>query len=181
MVKKVLTLIVLTAFTIHLYGQKVHNTSFINQAGEKVLRLEVTVPVSVQAAWQVFTTDSQLQKWIAPVAHIELKTGGYILTNYNKDKKLTDSSSIKLPIVIFLDNEQIVFKVNLNNNFAASARSTDQNLQEIIQFKAIDATHTRIISTMVGFGKSPDWDKTYNFFVKGNVYTYQELLKLYDK
>ena len=26
-----------------------------------------------------FTTDKKLQKWIAPVAHIELKSGGYIV------------------------------------------------------------------------------------------------------
>ena len=30
---------------------------------------------------------------------------------------------------------------------------------------------------MIGWGNGSDWDKTYNFFVKGNEWTYQELLK----
>ena len=171
-------------FCLHLLslgsvGQQVENTSFTNSGGERVLRLEAVLPVDIKAAWKLFTTDEGLQKWIAPVAHIELKTGGYIVTNYDKMAKLTDSTSIKLPVINFLDGEMIVLKVNLNNNFTESVRQSDQNLQEIIQLKKIDGTHTKIISTMVGFGEGNDWNKTYDFFVKGNIWTYKELLQHY--
>ena len=30
---------------------------------------------------------------------------------------------------------------------------------------------------MIGWGQGDDWDKAYAFFVKGNTWTYEELLK----
>ena len=108
-----------------------------------------------------------------------MKSGGYLVTNYDSTKKLSDSSSIKLPIISFLDNELIILKVNLNNHFAKTVRDSDENLQEIIQLKKIDNKQTQIISSMVGWGNGSDWDKTYDFFVKGNEWTYKELLKNY--
>ena len=130
-------------------------------------------------AWQLFTTDAQLMKWIAPVAHIELRTGGYILTNYDKTKPLTDSSSIKLDIINYLEHEILTLKVNLNNSFSPKVKSEDGNLQEIIQFVSVSPKQTKVISSMVGWGKGEDWDKTYGFFERGNIWTFEEMLKLY--
>ena len=129
---------------------------------------------------ETFTTDEKLKKWIAPLAHIELKSDGYIITNYDSTRQLSDSSSIKLPIISFIDNELLVLKVILNDNFTENVRNSDKNLQEIIQFKKIGNQQTQIISSMIGWGKGSDWDNTYNFFVKGNEWTYKELLKSYD-
>ena len=167
----------LMAFTVS--SQTLKNTSYTNQSGEKVLRLEMILPVDLTTAWKLFTSDEKLKKWIAPLAHIELKSGGYLVTNYDSTKKLSDSSSIKLPIISFLDNELIILKVNLNNNFAKTVRDSDENLQEIIQLKKVDNKQTQIISSMVGWGNGNDWDKTYDFFVKGNEWTYNELLQNY--
>ena len=36
------------------------NTSYKNQSGEKVLRIESTLPISVTDAWKLFTTDEKL-------------------------------------------------------------------------------------------------------------------------
>ena len=110
---------------------------------------------------------------------VELKTGGYMLTNYDKNQSLRDSSTIELGIINYLDNELITLKVNLNDNFPASIQKEDENLQELIQFVEIEKGKTKIISSMIGWGKGSDWDKTYDFFVKGNTWTYEELGKLF--
>ena len=172
-----ISVLILMALTVH--SQTLKNTSYKNQSGEKVLRLECTLPIGLTEAWKLFTTDEKLKKWIAPLAHIELKSGGYILTNYDKSKSLSDSSSIKLPITSFIDNEILVLKVILNDNFVKSVRESDANLQEVIQFIKLDNKHTKIVSSMIGWGTGTDWDKTYDFFVKGNEWTYQELIKNY--
>jgi hypothetical protein len=31
---------------------------------------------------------------------------------------------------------------------------------------------------MIGWGEGKDWDKAYEFFVRGNEWTYKELLKV---
>ena len=179
-VHKCYSIVLLFFATMTVHGQTIKNTSYKNQSGEKVLRLECILPVSLADAWELFTLDEKLKKWIAPLAHIELKAGGYIITNYDKSKSLTDSSSIKLPITSFIDNEILVLKVILNDHFVKSVRESDANLQEVIQFVKIDDKNTKIVSSMIGWGTGTDWDNTYDYFVKGNEWTYKELLKHYQ-
>jgi hypothetical protein len=176
---KYLALALFVFLASNLKAQTVENTSYTTKAGEKVLRLEALLPVSLQEAWQLFTTDEQLQKWIAPLAHIELRTGGYIITNYDKTKSLEDSSAIRLQIINYLEKQLLTIKVKLNNNFSKNVQNEDGNLQEIIQFVPVSSTSTKIISSMIGWGSGKEWSKTYDFFVRGNIYTYEELLKLY--
>ena len=92
---------------------QVENTSYVNAALEKVLQLSIIVPLEIKEAWKYFSTDTKLSFWIASVAHIELKNGGYIITNYDTIKKLSDGSSIKLGIVSYLENELSLLKVDL--------------------------------------------------------------------
>jgi hypothetical protein len=84
-----------------------------------------------------------------------------------------------LGIVNYLEEELLTLKVKLNGNFPAKARSEDKNLQEILEFREVSPGKTKIISSMVGWGEGSDWDFTYNFFVKGNEWTYNEILKLF--
>jgi len=177
--KNCIAFVILIVNTFYAKSQAILNTFYINQSGEKVLRLEAVLPVDITTARKLFTTDEKLKNWIAPVAHIQLKTGGYIITNYDTAKSLTGSSCIKLPILSFIDKELLVFRVNLNGNFAQSVRNEDGQLQEIIHFKETGKNKTKIISSMTGWGTGNDWDKTYYFFAKGNEWTYRELLKQY--
>lgn len=179
--KKLLILSCIVTFGLSAKSQSFKNTSYKNGNGEKVLRLEIRLPVNINIAWKLFTVDSELKKWIAPLVHIELKSGGYIITNYDAKKLLTDSSSIKLPIVSFLKEELLILKVVLNNYFSKSVIEQAEHLQEIIQFNKIDKNNTLITSSMIGWGSGKDWDKTYDFFVMGNEYTYKELIKNYNK
>jgi hypothetical protein len=170
--------LLLVLFTSLTSKAQIENTSYINASKEKVLRLAMIVPMEVKEAWKYFSSDSLLSKWIAPLAHIELKNGGYLITNYDQSKSLDDSSSIKLGIVSYLENELIIFKVDLNSNFSKKVQEEDQNLQEIIQFIPVKGGKTKIVSSMIGWGEGKDWEKTYDFFVQGNEWTYTELLKL---
>jgi hypothetical protein len=43
----------------------------------------------------------------------------------------------------------------------------------------IEKNQTKIISSMIGWGTGPDWNKTYAFFARGNAWTYNQLIKLY--
>lgn len=171
--------IVLTFFSSYVSNAQVTNSSYQAKTGEKVLQLSIIVPIERKAAWELFTKDEQLMRWIAPLAHMDLKTGGTLVTNYNKSKSLADSSSIKLGVVNFLENELLTLKVNLNNNFSRKVQEEDDNLQEILQFVDMGNGKTKIISSMVGWGQGDDWNKVYDFFTRGNEWTYQEMLKLF--
>jgi uncharacterized protein YndB with AHSA1/START domain len=158
---------------------QVTNSSYTTRLHEKVLQLSIIVPMNIQSVWNLFTTEEGLEKWIAPVVKIDMRAGGTIRTNYDKNKTAEDSTSIVLGIINYLEYNLITLKVNLNNNFPEQARNEDQNLQEIIQFEDLGDGKTKIISSMVGWGQGSHWDKTYDFFEKGNTWTYQEILKLF--
>ena len=110
-----------------------------------------------------------------------MRTGGYIKTNYDKDKRVDDSSSIILGLVNYLEYDMITLKVDLNNSFPADVKAGDKNLQEIIQFVDAGKGRTKIISSMIGWGQSKNWDSAYAFFEKGNEWTYKQVLKIFEK
>ena len=177
--KKLLFILILGHLANKDLRAQVTNTSYITQYGEKVLQLSIVVPVNIREAWTLFTTDTGLKRWIAPVAKIDMRTGGSIRTNYDRNKTIDDTTSIKLDIINYIEYEMLTLKVNLNNSFPPQAKKEDKNLQEILQFVKLHDGKTQIISTMVGFGHGSHWDKTYNFFLKGNEWTYKEILKLF--
>lgn len=166
-------------FVSSVLAQEIKNSSYVTSTGEKVLRIEFVVPIARHEAWKLFTTAEGLKRWAAPVVAIDFKVGGQVLTNYDKTKAPGDAGTIRLPILSYLEREMLTFKVELNESFAAKVIQEDGNLQEIIQFVHLGKATTRVISSMIGWGKGPEWDKTYDFFVKGNEWTYKELLKLF--
>lgn len=159
---------------------QVTNTSYITTYQEKVLQITTIVPAERAEVWKLFTTDSGLIKWIAPVATINMKIGGWIRTNYDEKASTDDVTAIQLDIINYLENEMLILKVNLNDNFPEEAIKEDKNLQEIIQFIDMGNGTTKIISSMVGWGKGSYWDKTYSFFEKGNEWTYKEFMKIFS-
>jgi hypothetical protein len=162
----------------HLNAQ-VTNSSYINQYGEKVLQLSIIIPMDKKEVWKLFTTGEGLKKWIAPVAAISMKTGGYIKTNYDANKIADDSTSIQLGIINYLEYEMMTLKVNLNNSFPEDVKAADNNLQEILQFSDAGNGKTKLVSTMVGWGEGDHWNNAYAFFEKGNDWTFKEILNLF--
>jgi|JI6StandDraft_1071083.scaffolds.fasta_scaffold00651_17 uncharacterized protein YndB with AHSA1/START domain len=158
---------------------QVNNSSYVTKFGERALQFSIEVPASKVEVWKLFTTEKGLEKWIAPVVKINMKIGGWIRTNYDKTKTTDDTTAIQLDIINYLENEMLTLKVNLNNNFPLEAKNDDKNLQEIIQLIDLGNGKTKIVSTMVGWGKGSHWDKAYTFFERGNEWTYKEFLNLF--
>lgn len=177
--KRYFLVIILGHLISNNLNAQVANTSYVTQYGEKVLQLSIIVPINLKETWKLFTTDEGLKKWIAPVVKIDMKIGGSIRTNYDENKTVDDTTSIKLDIINYIEYEMLTLKVNLNNSFPPEAKKEDKNLQEILQFVKVDDNKTKIISTMVGWGQGSHWDKAYSFFEKGNDWTYKEILKLF--
>lgn len=153
--KKYFFLLFIGQLAFNSLTAQVTNTSYVTQYGEKVLQLSIVVPTNADEVWKLFTTDEGLKKWIAPVAKIDMKTGGSIRTNYDPSKTVDDTTSIRLDIINYIEDEMLTLKVNLNNSFAADAKKEDKNLQEILKFVKLDKNKTKIVSTI---GKSGDID-----------------------
>lgn len=179
--KKLLTTLPCLLWLSLLSAQKYTNTSYTTSSGEKVLRFEIDLPADMKTCWHYFSTDEGIVQWMAPAGHIDLRTGGSIVTNYDKTKPLSDPSSIHLDILNYLEGELLTLKVHLNDHFPAQARAEDKNLQEVIQLKPVNDHETKVISSMIGWGTGAHWDSTYRFFEKGNAWTCQEIVNVFKK
>ena len=162
-----------------LFGQEVKNTSYVTTAGERVLRLEMVIPVGRPEAWKLFSTAEGWKKWAAPVVSMDFRVGGQVQTHYDKRKAIGDAGTIRLPIINYLEGEMISLRVILTETFTSKVRQEDQNLQEIIQLVDLGNGKTKIVSSMMGWGKGQEWDKVYDFFAKGNEWTFKEMAKLF--
>lgn len=158
-------------------AQEVSNTSYVTKSGERVLRIETVVPVSAENVWKAWTTPQELSKWIAPVVSIDLRIGGTISTNYDPKAAIGGAGTIRLPIINYIEKQLITLKVNLNEKFPKSTRDEDQNLEEIVQIMDLGDGKTKVVSSMVGWGSGKEWDQTYDFFARGNEWTYRQLAK----
>ena len=158
-------------------AQEVRNTSYVTKSGERVLRIETVVPTSKDNVWKAWTVPQELSKWIAPVAAIDLKIGGTISTNYDEKATIGNPGTIQLPIINYIEKQLITLKVNLNEKFPIRIRDEDHNLQEIVQIVDLGDGKTKVVSSMVGWGTGKDWDQTYDFFARGNKWTYRQLAK----
>jgi uncharacterized protein YndB with AHSA1/START domain len=156
-------------------AQEIRNTSYVTKSGERVLRIETVVPASVENVWKAWTAPQELSRWIAPVVAIDLKIGGTIWTNYDEKATIGTAGTIQLPIINYLEKEIITLKVKLNESFPKSVRDEDRNLQEIVQIVDLGNGKTKVVSSMVGWGTGKDWDQTYEFFARGNEWTYRQL------
>jgi uncharacterized protein YndB with AHSA1/START domain len=174
--RAVLPLIAVSLLPALAAAQEVRNSSYITSTGERVLRIESTLPVAKAEAWRLFATVAGLEKWIAPVVALNLRVGGEILTNYDKSKSVHDPGTIRLSIVNYLEGEMLTLRVKLDDQFPATVRREDENLQEIIQLQDIGGGRTRVTSSMLGWGVGPEWDQVYAFFAAGNKWTYQQLV-----
>jgi len=154
-------------------------TNMVTATKERVLRIESLVPATPKEVWKAFATEEGLRKWIAPVVALDLRTGGTLSTHYDKNARIGSPGTIRLGIVCYLEDELIVYKVNLTETFKAKVRAEDHNLQEIIQIVPWKNGTTKVVSSMVGWGTGPEWDQTYNFFAKGNAWSYEQLVKIF--
>ena len=174
---KILLTAVVVQTALGVAAQEVRNTSYVTQSGERVLRIETVVPASTESVWKAWTTPQELSKWIAPVVAIDLKIGGTISTNYDQKAAIGAAGTIRLPIINYIEKQLITFKVNLNEKFSNSTRNEDHNLQEIVQIVDLGDGKTKVVSSMLGWGAGKDWDQTYDFFARGNEWTYGQLAK----
>ncbi len=180
-IQKTLDAVISSSPTTKSYSNQVQNNSFTTSTGEKMLRFELILDTLLKAVWDAFTTEEGIVGWEAAKAKLDLKVGGTLLTHYDKNANPGDKGTIVTNIPTYIPMELFIFKVNLNENFPEKCRNEDKNLQEVVQFTSISKNKTRITSTMIGWGTGEEWDKVYNFFEKGNKWTYEKLVKMFTR
>jgi uncharacterized protein YndB with AHSA1/START domain len=159
---------------------QVKNSSFVSPTGERVLRHEVTVNCGLADIWNAITTSEGLMTFMAPVVHVELKTGGVFDSNYRVGSKLGDPGTIHNKVLNYIPMEMFSIQVGLTDQFPQGPREAG-TLFAVLTFKDAGASQVLATISMLGWGKGEDWDQVYHFFDRGNAYTLAELARRFEQ
>lgn len=155
------------------------DTSFKAPDGSRTLQQSITIAAPVAILWKAYVDAGEFQKWSAPVAAIDLKTGGSIEASYDPKKPIGDPGNIKHRIITYLPERLLVFQ-NVQAPPDLKGREAFARVVSILEFTPISATRTRVTLSQTGWGDDPASNGMYGFFEKGNAQVLAHMKKTYE-
>jgi uncharacterized protein YndB with AHSA1/START domain len=147
----------------------IKDTSYRDAEGHRVQQLQLTVDVPPAKVWAALTTDSGIQGWVAPVAHVTPGNNGLLEASYLPSSKLGDADNIRNRIVVYLPNKLLVFhNEHVPQNGPFKQEAIDK-IRTMIELQDLGDGRTRIVESGVGYGEGPDFDTMYAHFRDGNA------------
>jgi hypothetical protein len=166
--------IALTSGAEFLEAQTVNETSFTTISGERILQQEIVVDATLEQAWQTLTTSEGLRTFVAPTITVELKSGGDWFANYKVGSKVGDPGTIHNIVLNYLPMEMFSIKIGLTDFFPKELRDAN-SLFEVLTLKDLGDKRVKVVDSIVGWKSGPAWDKTYEFFRRGDEATLKAL------
>lgn len=130
------------------------------RGAEKRLDMEAVVPASLDQVWEAFTTSDGLVTWLTPGATVELRLGGPWQANFPGGK--TGGGTI----LAFLPREMLAVAALAPEAYPTVRR---ERTQAVFRFDAVDATHTRVRLSQIGWQTGDEWDRAFTYLSKGNA------------
>jgi uncharacterized protein YndB with AHSA1/START domain len=126
----------------------------------KALIFEITIPASLDAVWNAFTTSDGLSTWLTPGAVVDLHNGGEWTAHYPGGK--TGGGTI----VSFKPKREIVMSAMAPEWFphVRSERTT-----ALFEFMQVGKGSTVVRLTQTGWKEGDEWDKAYDYLAGGNA------------
>lgn len=143
------------------------DSSSVMPSGERVLQESIELNAPRAAVWRLWATGEGLREWEAPLATIDLRVGGRMQASYDAKATLGDETTITHEIVAYVPGSLLAFRnVGTPKGFPWPERFG--RVRNVIQIEAIDAGHTRL--TVSGVGYQAQDQAMYDFFRSGNAY-----------
>lgn len=182
---KDLILILLPVFmTLSSFGQtdgdleqkRVFSTIDSTNTPELVLIQEFNINVPIDSVWTAYTTEKGWESWAVAIAEIDFKVGGIIRTNYNKEGKIGDETTITLHVRNYIPQRMITLQAELTKNFPEFMKADERDLYNVILFEEISPNKTKVISYGIGYKNNEKYMSLMKFFIQGNEQSYLNLI-----
>lgn len=143
---------------------------------ELVLIQEFDVNVSIDSVWNAYTTKKGWESWAVSIAEIDFRINGLVQTNYNKEGKIGDESTITLHIINYVPRRMITLQAELTKNFPEFMKEDEKDLFNVILFEELGVSKTKVTSFGIGYKNNEKYKSLMQFFVKGNAKSYLNLI-----
>jgi uncharacterized protein YndB with AHSA1/START domain len=140
----------------------VHDTSFKEPNGGRVLQLYVDVKASPQCVWKSFADEAGIKAHGVKLAHVDLRNGGTIEEGFSGSAKLGGNETIRHHIIAYLPERLLV----LQNEATPPGPPHAELYRTIVQVISLEprGKQTRLTISHTGYGTSADYDQLYAFF-----------------
>ncbi len=157
----------------------VSNTSFVEPSGDRAIQLSIDVPAAVHDVYAAYTTNEGFSSWAVPVTQIELRVGGIMESSYDANARIGDADNIRNQIVAYVPERLLVIR---NVQAPSNLQHADlfQRTVTVIEFAAVDSSHTRVTMTNAGYGAGDAFAQLYRNFEWGDAYSLAELRKRFE-
>jgi uncharacterized protein YndB with AHSA1/START domain len=135
---------------------------------ELVLIQEFTVNASIDSVWNAYTTKKGWESWAVPLAEIDLKVGGFIKTNYNKEGKIGDSTTIITHIINYVPKKLITLQAEITDNFPEFMKKEAKDFYNVIYFDEVEKGKINVKSYGIGYKNNPKYLSLMEYFISAN-------------
>lgn len=143
---------------------------------ELVLIQEFTINVPIDSVWNAYTTKQGWESWATAIAEIDFKINGTIKTNYNKDGKIGDESTIILHVLNYVPRRLLTLQAELADHFPEFIKEDEKDLYNVILFEEQGLAKTKVMSYGIGYKNNEKYRSLMQFFVKGNEQSFNNLI-----
>jgi uncharacterized protein YndB with AHSA1/START domain len=140
------------------------------------LRFELTVDAPVEEVWKAFTTKEGIESWMVPRGEIDLRVGGLMRTNYNREGSFDDPGAIAHRIMSFEPNRMMAFQV-VKCPEGFEHEQVVKNTWSVLRLTSAGEGQTHVALAGAGLGEGPEADQMVKFFQAGNEWTLERLRK----
>jgi uncharacterized protein YndB with AHSA1/START domain len=130
---------------------------------ERALRIETTVNAPVDAVWDLWTTTTGAQTFLAPKANIALEIGGPYEIYFNPADERMTTKGCKL--LTYLPRKMLSFEWILPGDMFPDLRHTPTRV--IVELHPVAQERTQLTITQLGWGSGPEWDRAYTHMEAG--------------
>lgn len=182
--KKLLFQSMLLCFPLVLIAQKPNEASLkrvvsvvdSSQTDNMILKQYFEINVSLDSVWNAYTTVKGWESWAVSIAEIDFRINGLIRTNYNKDGKIGDETTITLHIINYIPKRMLTLQAELTKNFPEFMKEDEKDLFNMILFEEISPTKTKVVSYGIGYKNNEKYMSLLKFFIQGNEQSYLNLI-----
>lgn len=161
--------------------KRVMSTIDSTKTPELVLIQEFTVKAPIDSVWNAYTTKKGWESWAVAIAEIDLKVGGFIKTNYNKEGEIGDSTTIVTHIINYVPKRLITLQAAITDNFPDFMKKEAKDFYNVIYFDELENGMTNVKSFGIGYKSNPKYLSLMKYFIPANEKTLMDLISHLEK
>lgn len=140
---------------------------------------EGVIDAPIDEVWKVLTTSDGYKKLGPALAEVDLRIGGLIRSRYKADGKLGDDETIENEILAFEPPTMIATRIHKPPR-SFPFKEAWKGPWTVVTLTAVDAEHTRMRASSLGYGIDEEAVAMRRFFESGNQQTLETLKKYFS-